>query len=108
VQQRDEVIGRERRACAGVFDQEAQLDEVLFAPTQTHRRRERHGNEPRILAGEEQDDELSASLGDQRNAVAAVDTHQTEKTPGGVHRLRAQLPIAQLTDNLAATVEERQ
>ncbi len=46
--------------------------QILFAPAQTHRCRQRHGNQTRVLAGEEQDDELGARFGNQCNAVATL------------------------------------
>ena len=103
----DEFVGGKRRARAGVLDEEAKLPQILFAATQTHRCRKRHRDQTCVLAGEEQDDELGARLGNQCNPVATRDVDQSEKTPGRVHRLRAQLPIAQLTYDFATAVEER-
>ena len=90
-----------------VFDQEPQLAQILFAPTQTHRRRERHGHETCILAGKKQNDEFGARFGDQCNAIATIDACQSKQTSSSVHRLRAQLSIAQLTYDFTAPVEER-
>ena len=56
--------------------------------------RYRHGerDEPDILAGEEQDDEILMGIGDERDVVAALQV-QAEKSLGGQPRLLLEVAV---------------
>src|SRR5690606_33894720 len=73
-QERDELRWRYGHAGFAAAQKAPQLFHVKLVAAEIHGNRHGEGNEARVLAGEEVDDEFGSGVGDQGNAIAARKT----------------------------------